>query len=528
MQTFFQRVACVCMPLFFYVSTTLFAQRDANWVMGFDIGSSTLDSLLIWDFKNDPPAITTYKRPGLNWNAPHYQMKIAPSVISDGEGNLKYYSDGIRIMNKDHQVIQRGDSLFLFQVGNNWVNFGSNFIWNGSMFLPFPDHPDSTLFFSMKAKQAFDSTVNASYTYCLQSHYSLIDHKGNNGAGNVVDRMHTLNDTDSLACGRFKAVHHANGRDWWFIQSARSGAKWFMYLLTPDGISLHHTQEIDSAQSNTIWHQTCFSPDGNWFAAYYQLNGGCKLFTWQFDRCAGLLSSLNRIDITPKWKDGGVAFSPSSRFLYVSATDTVYQFDMQEPDLESSKIAVGVLDSVLVDFNIDPTVTQLAYLGFWFAQLAPNGKIYISTLYQTNYLNTIHNPDEKGLACNFKQRDVVFNPKVGWALPNLVHFNTGKLVGSPCDSIISTVQSVNEKPPTLEISPNPASDYVRIHYSGTGKLFGAVLEITNSVGKVVKAMAFDTGQQTINTDDLDSGVYIVTLRDVYQTSVSAKMVVFKE
>jgi Secretion system C-terminal sorting domain len=514
------RVACFCMPLVF--STKLLAQYDANWVLGFDYAWGASDSILYLNFQTDPPARSSFGRSGIGGTAPNYEMSIAPSVISDKVGNLKLYADGTAIFNRDHKIIKGGDSLFLLKAQSGWTHFDFNNIWNGSMFLPFPDHPDSTLYFTQKVIVATD------YSYCVDLHYSVINHLGQQGAGEVVDRMHILNGTDSLSCGRFKAVQHANGRDWWVLQSDRSGTNYFMHLLTPDGISLHHTQDLVSTQSTTHWHQTCFSPDGNWFAGYFQLDEGVQLHTWKFDRCEGLLSEFKQSVITSKWKDGGLAFSPSSRFLYVSATDTVYQYDMQENDYLLSKTVVGAWDSVFVDYNVNPNVVQMAALGFRFAQLAPNGKIYISTLYRTNYLNTIHNPDAKGIACNFKQRDVVFNSNVGWSLPNLMHFNTGKLVGSGCDTITSSVVEQNSSPPTLEISPNPSSGQFMVYFGTQGLPENASLVINNLVGQTVKTFSISQQKELIDLSSLEDGIYLIRLITRTNNSTTAKILIHKE
>jgi Secretion system C-terminal sorting domain len=512
------RVACLCMPLVF--TSIVSAQHDAHWVMGFDYGSSQLDSILTWDFRNNPQLNDPYRRSGLFWNQPAYEMNIAPSVISEKGGDLKFYSDGTAIFNQNHKIIKGGDSLFLLKSSSGWKYFGFNNIWNGSMFLPFPGHPDSSLFFTQKVVSA------GNYSYCVDLHYSVINHLSEQGAGKVVDRMHILNGTDSLSCGRFKAVQHANGRDWWLLQSERSGTKYFMYLLTPEGIALHHVQDLVSTQSNTHWHQTCFSPDGNWFAGYFQLDEGVQLHTWKFDRCEGLLSEFKQSTITTKWKDGGLAFSPSSRFLYVSATDTVYQFDMEAADYLQSKTVVGAWDGVFVDFNTDPSVVQMAALGFWFSQLAPNGKIYISTLYKTNYLNTIHNPDEKGLACNFQQRDVVLNSAVGWSLPNLMHFNTGKLVGSTCDTITVQTNEFNESYSSLQVTPNPAFDFVTVQYNSEVQPKAPILRINNALGQLVKELPLS--QDKIDLNNFKSGIYSVHIFDGVYYLTTSKLIIHKE
>ena len=57
---------------------------------------------------------------------------------------------------------------------------------------------------------------------------------------------------------------------------------------------------------------------------------------FDFDRCTGLFSDPVNITIDDSNSLGGLAFSPNSRFLYVSSVLDVYQYDTEASDIASS------------------------------------------------------------------------------------------------------------------------------------------------------------------------------------------------
>lgn len=106
---------------------------------------------------------------------------------------------------------------------------------------------------------------------------------------------------------------------------------------------------------------------------------------------------MPRIDSAP----GGIAFSESSRFLYASAWDTIYQYDMEAADILASRTKVAEYDGFVGEFG--------AGIRFFMMQLAPDGKIYFN-MPNTNssYFHVIESPNEKGVACDFRQRGIQF------------------------------------------------------------------------------------------------------------------------
>jgi hypothetical protein len=111
--------------------------------------------------------------------------------------------------------------------------------------------------------------------------------------------------------------------------------------------------------------------------------------------------------------------------MYFSATDTLFQYDLWAGDIEASKVVVGIYDGF-----IDPFWTN-----FYLCQLAPDGKIYISSPNGVASLHVIEKPNEKGLACDFRQHAVHLGSYNGTGLPNNPNYRLGPLDGLPCDTL---------------------------------------------------------------------------------------------
>jgi len=66
----------------------------------------------------------------------------------------------------------------------------------------------------------------------------------------------------------------------------------------------------------------------------------------------------------------------------------------------------------------------------------------------------------------------------------------------------------NSKVSTISLAPNPASDFATLTYSATAE---TVVNVADLKGSVVKTVKGSTSSATINTSDLTSGLYVVTV-----------------
>lgn len=428
------------------------AQNEGNiWFLG---GSSATDSVYktcMIDFAGD-----TLTRSYLYQNLP---FRITNTSISDAAGHLLCFSNGENIYSRNRQVMENGLDFFPKSNGNQYT-FSQSYI-----LLPIPDEPNKVIYI-----YGDPNFLNEGNTIGYTTLYGAIADMGlNGGLGSIVQRELALG-TDTTTVGHITAVRHGNGRDWWVLIPRFEGDTFYKYLLTPDGLKAMGKQISPS----TTWGfgQVVFSPDGQWYGRYnwHGIIPDSSYSTfdlYRFDRCTGLLGEhITKTYSTDgtKGKSGGIAFSNSSRYLYVSRWDSIFQYDLQAPDILASEEVVAVYDGFLADFN-RPT-------RFFTLLLAPDKKIYCSVSnVNSRYLHVIENPDLPGPACNVQQHAIhlpVFNNNL---LPNMPYYRLYDWEGSPCDTLGINGPPTSVRPlvnsPHLRLYPNPAQGWIVLDSENT-------------------------------------------------------------
>ena len=116
---------------------------------------------------------------------------------------------------------------------------------------------------------------------------------------------------------------HANGRDWWIIIPQWDHPAYYVYLLSPAGLSYSSFQTIGTRLQSS--GQATFSRDGSIYASY---DATTDLEVFDFDRCIGQFSNSRHVAINDSMFGMGVSISPNNRFIYASSGKRVYQFDV--------------------------------------------------------------------------------------------------------------------------------------------------------------------------------------------------------
>ncbi|MEC7263662.1 MAG: T9SS type B sorting domain-containing protein [Bacteroidota bacterium] len=349
--------------IFVAVVPVLAQQEAAIWYFGRNAGL---------DFNSGTPVALT------NGQLNTYE---GSSSISDSNGNLLFYTDGITVWNRNHVPMPNGTGLL-----------GDPSSTQSGIIVPKPGNPNTYYIFTVGDS---DNPVGM--------HYSEVDMIQGGGFGTVVNKNAPL---ISPTSEKLTAVQHANGTDYWVITHGWENQAFYAFLVSSAGVSTTPVTSnvgIDLANPgpgkstrNAIGYLKV-SPDGTKLAAAHS-NIGAEMFT--FDPSTGIVS--NAIALSNERGVYGIEFSPDSAVLYLSyifyvgfnyqLRANVYQYDV------SSNSEVAIQASATLVSPIQTTEIGALQLGI-------DGKIYVAQYDQT-YLGVINNPNALGVGCNYVENGV--------------------------------------------------------------------------------------------------------------------------
>jgi hypothetical protein len=191
--------------------------------------------------------------------------------------------------------------------------------------------------------------------------------------------------------------------------------------------------------------QAAFSSDGRMYARFTPAD---QLFLFDFDRNEGILSHFRHVHVSDSGQIGGLAFSPNSEFLYVSSQYDLYQLDMRAVDVQNSIEHIAHYDGYFSPF---PTT-------FFLMQLGPDCRIYMIAPNGVDVMHVIHEPDERGIACNFEQHGLQLPVYNTITLPNFPNYRLD--FGPSCVGSITGLADTVESAKKIQIGPNPATRYI--------------------------------------------------------------------
>jgi hypothetical protein len=384
--------------------------------------------------------------------------------ICDSAGNLLMYSNGGgltgsgihgAIWNRFHNEMPNGnlDSCS-----------GCTSSKQGALFVPDPGDPEQYYFFTEGCQE---NGMHGLY-------FSKIDMRLDSGRGDVTikDSLLISNMTECVA-----AIQHGNGTDFWIISRSFSGV-FYLYLVSAAGISGY----------NGYFPQPSFSEFNSYIVANCMGNrilvAGQESYLYDFDNMTGIISNPVLVDsMNPGYY--GAAFSPTGRFIYLSRSQSLKQYDLFAPDIRLS----GVLISNY------PWIEALA--------LAPDGKIYVSKYNQTS-LGTINNPDQADTACGYVHNSFPLSNQSKYGVPNCVNTFSGG-----CLTTKASVHELNSGRNNFKISPNPASSHVKIE--GFEKINS--LKLLDVTGRIMIEKNFPASvEYDLDISSVAEGIYIVVMQ----------------
>jgi hypothetical protein len=437
--------------------------------------------------------------------------------ISDSNGNFLMSSNGVWIANANNDTMQNGTGLNPGAFVNSWSNGLP--LPHANIILPWPD--------SSKKYILIHQTHNNTQSPSSELYFSVIDITLDNGLGEVIEK-NIIFYQDNFAWG-LNACKHSNGRDWWIVALSDSLNKIFTFLLSPNGIQFHSSQSFFFPAFHGTSGQA-FSPDGKKFAFtnVISLNPGTyehDLRLLDFDRCSGVFSNPQFLNLTDSIGGRSVAFSSNSKNLYFSKFDKIIQINTDTSDIASSLKIVAIYDGFIS--GVPPNCCNT---DFWSMYLAANGKIYITSGSSVQHIHYINFPDLKDSLCDVQQHAIDLNGVWSFrAVPNHPNYYLG--CDTTCTPCLLTPLGINEVSHDFKfnIYPNPSSGNFNVIYllpqNKNGKL--EVFDITGKVVYELRLPQWSTLQSISLSNYISNGLYNCVITSDGQR-VSRKIAVIRE
>lgn len=353
------------------VSSSIFTVTETNFC-----NTISKNNAKNWYFGNQAALKFENNVPIAMTNSAMFQVE-GVATMSDANGNLLFYTNGITVYNRNHQIMVNGTGL---------LSHSSN--TQAAFIVPFANNEN----------KYYLITPDPYY-------YSVVDMTLDNGNGAIeADSKNTLltNERSEKVAG----VLASNEQDIWLITYGATEKRFNVYKIDANGISATPiSSEFDIAAGYFGYMK--ISPDGTKIATA-NFNGTFHLY--DFDKVTGQVSNQQIIEFSGGgFGSYGIEFSPNGQLIYVAdhrGQNRVFQYDitLATPEL----IAASAV-------SLTQNTTALGAL-----QLGLDNKIYVAREGGT-YLGVINNPNSIGENCDYVQEGFFLEGKASnLGLPGFV------------------------------------------------------------------------------------------------------------
>lgn len=311
------------------------------------------------------------------------------ATISDGNGVLLFYTDGIKVWNALHQVMP--NSLASSAGGTLTGNSSST---QSGVIVPKPLDANTYYIFSVDANLGSGGLA-----------YSRVDMLANSGTGDVALAEKNV-PLFNPSTEKITAVSHSNGLDIWVITHTWQSNQFNVYKVTSAGVQLTTPVISNIGSTHTggsDWTRGYMkaSPSGTMVCLGIEGADFWELF--QFNNATGQLSNPVNLAYTENNDCYGVEFSADEHFLYGSER---WGLELNQWDV-SSYVPATITASRQI-------VATLGSLNGGSLQLAPDQKIYLARD-GTKYLGRINEPTLAGTLCAYVDNAVLLGPDLATA-----------------------------------------------------------------------------------------------------------------
>jgi hypothetical protein len=406
------------------------------------------------------------------------QTNEGTSCMSDNAGNLLFYSDGVKVWNRNHDVMPNGTGLH-----------GDGSSTQSCLIIPWPERPN--LYFLFTAP-------NYSANFGLE--YSVIDMTLDGGFGDVTSERNIMLMDSSTE--KLTAAMHRNGREVWVVGHKFESNDFYAWKISVTGIdtipvissvgTLHqsYTWDTDSRQ-NKIGTMK-ISPCGTQIACVALYDSFAELF--DFNDSTGVVSNPLYLGVWPgsfPYGVYGVEFSPACSKLYISSCNPsfVVQYDLSVP------VAAAILASA-------DTVISSSSEYFGTLQNGPDGRTYLSRA-GYNYLGCITEPEQAGSACQYVA-SYVNAGNTATAIYGLPNFIVNWLHRE------TTSMELVQHSEDIILYPNPGTDFLNLSIKN-GRNKKSSIEIRNVYGHVILFDNVEAQNYSFDVAQFPAGLYFITI-----------------
>ncbi len=431
------------------------------------------------------------------------------AVIADSTGHLLFYTEGMNVWNKNHQLMMNGTGLL--------GNFSST---QSSIIVPDPGNPNR-YYYLFTVSSGF--CCNGDISDGLR--YSRIDICLDNALGAVMPNEKNIKIADTVT-EKIAVVKHSNGTDYWILTHKFFSSEFWALRLTANGITDTVISAIGSLHDGTLSRtqgQLKFSNNGHKIAIAGS-NGLDVLEIFDFNQTTGVVSNMKKIEKINNDHASiyGVEFSPDDSKLYVQGLTSLglsYAFFAQY-DLNAGGGNIDSINSSLYMIYSD-TLGLMSPCGL---QIATNNKIYLVSINDQATLSVVNNPNAQGAACSYQDQAVILSPGTtgSYTLPSFIAGFEYNNALKQCDipDNISAVDAENN----ISIAPNPFSGNTIIHIPPSMK--NRTMTLINYLGEKVREIY--TGSSTkimLNREELPAGLYFIHWTDHKNVSQVRKILI---
>jgi len=308
-------------------------------------------------------------------------------------GELRFYTDGVTVWNRDHLPMANGTGLY-----------GHYSSVQSALIVPVPC--DTNRFFIFTADQ--QGYVDAAPMRGIN--YSIVDMRLAGGLGEVVSKNNLV---QGVASERLVAVANSNGFDYWVITHSIAGQTFYAWKVDGSGVSSTPVVSLvgqdhgiprtgrDSLTLSLTVGCIKSSPNGRKLAMTSYAVNTVELF--DFDPATGRVTNPILLYQGPYFNQNGTAygasFSPDNTKLYHGAMGDLVQYDVSKP---TAAEIVGSRTTIIPSDAPGPIVIGSMQIG-------PDRKIYVVNDAQN--IGVINDPNAAGQGCGYVSRLFGF----GWS-----------------------------------------------------------------------------------------------------------------